>query len=63
METTEGLTKSTPIEDLREWDLKHYEEASSKLQHWTNSIPRAINFWYDYKQMTFFGKIKQAFKR
>ena len=52
----------TPLEDLRNSDLIHYEEASTKIHCWSSGIPRAINFYYDYKQMNLWQKIKQAFK-
>jgi len=54
-------TCQTPLEDLRQDALKHYDEASTKLHCWQNGIPRAINFYWDYKQMSFIQKIKQAF--
>lgn len=59
----EYRTCITPLEDLRESDLKHYEEASTSIHHWSSNIPRAINFYYDYKQMSLWNKIKLAFKR
>jgi len=52
----------TPLEDLRNSDLKHYEEASTKIHHWSSGVPRAINFYYDYHQMSFWNRIKTAFK-
>ena len=39
----------TPLDDLMESDLKHYEEASSAIHCWSNQIPQAINFWYKGK--------------
>ena len=50
-------------EDLRKSDLKHYEELSTKCHHWSNGVPRAINFYYDYKSMSIWQKIKLAFKK
>ena len=54
--------KKTPIEDLREYDLTHYDYLASKCHHYTNTIPRAINFYYDYKSMNIWQRIKLAFK-
>jgi len=39
-------------EDLRKSDLKHYEKLSTKCHHWSSGVPRAINFYYDYKSMS-----------
>jgi hypothetical protein len=58
----EDRPMQTPLEDLKKSDLEHYEEASSKIHCWHNSIPVAINFYFDYKQMTWWQKIKLAFK-
>lgn len=52
----------TPLEDLRKSDLEHYEEASSSIHHWSSGIPRAINFYYDYRGMSRWQRIKLAFK-
>lgn len=49
-------------EDLRQSDLKHYDELSTKFHHWSSGIPRAINFYYDYQTMSLWNKIKLAFK-
>ena len=53
----------TPLEDLRQDNLKHYEEASTKIHHWSSGVPRAINFYYDYKTLGFWGRIRLAFKK
>ena len=53
----------TPLQDLKNSALNHYEEASTSIHHWNNQIPQAIEFWYDYKEMNFWQKIKIAFKR
>ena len=37
-------------EDLRKYDLKHYDELATKSYHWTSSVPKAINFYYNYKK-------------
>jgi hypothetical protein len=50
-------------EDLRKSALEHYEELSNKCCHWSNDVPRAINFYYDYKEMNLWEKIKLAFKK
>lgn len=51
----------TPLEDLKNSALKHYQEASISIHHWNSDIPKAIKFYYNYKQMNFFEKIKQLF--
>lgn len=56
-------TNQTPLEDLRNQNLKHYDEASSKVNHWSSAIPSAINFFYDYKKMSLWQKIRLAFKQ
>ncbi len=52
----------TPIADLRNSDLNHYEEASSSIHHWSSGVPKAINFHYDYLKMGRWDRIKLAFK-
>ena len=52
----------TPLEDLRTSDLIHYDEVASKAYHYRNAVTKAINFFYDYKQMSLIQKIKLAFK-
>ena len=54
--------KQTPLEELRQSDLKHYDELSTEFHHWSSGVPRAINFYYDYKQMNLIQRIKLAFK-
>jgi len=49
-------------EELKKSDLNHYEKLSSKCNHWSSGVPRAINFYYDYMQMSLFQKIILAFK-
>lgn len=39
-------TNRTPLKDLRDDALKHYEEASECIQHWSSAIPKAIKFYY-----------------
>jgi hypothetical protein len=63
MDKEEDRTIQTPLNDLRQRDLEHYNEASTKLYFWKSGIPTAINFYWDYKQMNFLQKIKQAFKK
>ena len=53
--------KVTPLEDLRKSDLRHYEEATKLIYCWHSAVPRAINFYYDYKQMSLWQRIKLAF--
>jgi hypothetical protein len=55
-------SKKTPSEDLRQSDLKHYGELSTECHHWSSGVPRAINFYYDYRQMNLFQRIILAFK-
>jgi len=52
--------KQTHLEELRNEDLQHYDTLSFK--NYKNSIPRAINFYYDYRQMNLFQRIILAFK-
>lgn len=49
-------------EDLRQSDLKHYHKLSTECHHWSSSLPRVINFYYDYQTMSLLDKIKLAFK-
>lgn len=53
----------TPLEELRIQALEHYDKASTSIHHWSSSVPQAINFYYDYKQLGFWAKIKMAFKK
>jgi hypothetical protein len=59
----ESQACQTPVEDLRKVALKHYDSASTKVQLWNNAIPRAINFYYDYKQMSIWQKLKLILKQ
>jgi len=52
----------TPLEELRQSDLKHYDELSTKCNRWSSGLPRAINFYYNYKQMNLIQRIILAFK-
>jgi len=61
MKTEDLKTYQTPLEDLRESDLEHYEVASSAVYHYSSGVRRAINFWYDYRQLSFLGRLKLAF--
>ena len=36
----------TPISDLCEGALRHYEKLAEKAYEWNNQIPQAIRFWY-----------------
>jgi len=38
----------TPLKDLKQGALDHYEELASKAHHWNTSIPFAIEFYYDH---------------
>jgi hypothetical protein len=59
----ESQTYQTPLEDLRRDALRHYDDAASKVHHWSSSIPQAINFYYDYRQMSIWQKIKLILKQ
>ena len=54
--------KQASQEDLKKYDLKHYDELATKSCHWTNSVPKAINFYYDYKKASLIQKLLLAFK-
>lgn len=54
--------KQTSLEELRQSDLNHYLELSIKCKCWANGVPRAINFYYDYKKMNLIQRIILAFK-
>ena len=45
----EDQAMETPQEELMESDLNHYEHLSKEVGSWTNSIPRAIKFYYEGK--------------
>jgi hypothetical protein len=49
-------------EELRKSDLEHYEKLARKCLHWSSGVPTAINFYYDYKNMSIWQRIKLAFK-
>ena len=51
-------TYRSSTQDLQNKDLAHYKELSDAAMHYSNSIPRAINFYYDYKRLSFWGKLK-----
>ena len=52
----------TPLKDLRNKDLIHYDTLSFNTRHFKNSIPRAINFYYNYQEMNLLQRIIFAFK-
>lgn len=60
---TNKIMKKTPLEELRQSNLDHYLELSIKCKCWANGVPRAINFYYDYKQMNLIHRIILAFKK
>lgn len=39
--------KETPLEELREAALKHYDEIAGIAVHWRSDIPQAITFYYN----------------
>lgn len=53
-------TLKTPLEDLRNEDLIYYDTLSFK--NYKNSIPRAINFYYDYRKMNLLQRVIFSFK-
>ena len=56
--------KQTPLEELRQSDLQHFDAlAYNDYKSHRNSILRAINFYYDYRQMNLFQRIILAFKK
>jgi hypothetical protein len=55
--------KQTPLEELRNEDLQHYDALIfNEYKRHRNSILRAINFYYDYRQMNLFQRIILALK-
>jgi hypothetical protein len=42
----------TPIEDLRRAALEHYDNLSTKTHEWMNTVPIAINEYYDRQLRT-----------
>lgn len=38
----------TPLSDLRNDALSHYEEAAASIHCFSSELPKAINFYYDY---------------
>jgi hypothetical protein len=59
----EEICYESTNDDLRKSALEHYEKLSRECCHWSSSIPEAIDFYYDYKSMSVWGKIKLAFKK
>ena len=51
-------TYQTPLSELEKSTLEHYEEASSAIHHWSSDVPRAIKFYYKWKQLGFWGRLK-----
>jgi hypothetical protein len=51
----------TPLSDLEQSALEHYEEASNAIHHWSSDIPKAIKFYYKWKKLSFLGRIKLTF--
>lgn len=56
------IPRQTTLEELRQSDLKHYDELSRECLNWSSGVYRAINFYYDYKQMNLIQRIILAFK-
>ena len=57
-----NVSKQTPLSDLEKSALEHYEEASTAIHHYNSDIPKAIKFYYKWKQLSFWGKLKLTFK-
>jgi hypothetical protein len=55
--------KQTPLEELKKEDLQHYDTLSFNSVCFKNSLPRAINFYYNYRQMNLFQRIILALKK
>lgn len=51
----------TPLFDLERRALDHYDEASSAIHYWSSDIPNAIKFYYKWKQLNFWGRLKLIF--
>ena len=47
----EERTCKTPLSDLREEALKHYEEAASSIHCYRSDVPRAIEFYYAVRKI------------
>lgn len=45
----EEKTCQASLEDLKQSDLKHYEEVSISAHHWSSGVEKAINFYWDYQ--------------
>ena len=58
---SEPQAAKTPLNDLRKEALEHYDDVSSKAHHWSNDVPRAIDFYYDYKQKNIWQRLWLAF--
>ena len=63
MLTGENKTKQTPLKDLRESDLELYDRGASAIHHYSSGIPKAINFYYDYKQLSNWRKFLLIFNQ
>jgi hypothetical protein len=50
-----------PLSDLERDALEHYEEASTAIHHWSSDIPKAIKFYYKWKQLNFWGRLRLTF--
>jgi len=57
-----NVSKQTPLSDLEKSALEHYEEASTAIHHYHSDIPKAIKFYYKWKQLSFWGKLKLTLK-
>ena len=47
----EERTCKTPLNDLREEALKHYEEAASSIHCYRSDVPRAIEYYYQQREL------------
>jgi hypothetical protein len=56
-----NTAKQTPLSDLEKNALEHYEEASTAMHHWNSDIPKAIKFYYKWKSLNFWDKLKLIF--
>lgn len=46
-DTSQLPAAQTPLKDLRQSALRHYDEISTAAHVWHSVIPKAINFYFD----------------
>lgn len=50
IENMTDQTNQTPLEDLRNAALKHYDKAGAGIHHFNSSVPRAIDVFFDLQK-------------